>query len=142
MEKRGKIEMIKIKANRYITKDNHLDFHFLPIPRIFFTSEIYQGLSNDAKIAYAEFFCLTEISKKNNWIDKNNRFYFMYTNKKLMELLNVKGKDKLIKIKRELINCNLLTEIQVLGRPSIYYLLLPIFDDNKMKKEKEFYYER
>ncbi|MCB8305196.1 replication initiator protein A [Staphylococcus aureus] len=76
---------------------------FYQIPKVFFTSENYKNLTNDMKIAYAILRDRLNLSIKNNWVDEDGNIYFVYSNEKLMEILNCK-KEKLTKIKKGLEN--------------------------------------
>ncbi|MGM0183356.1 hypothetical protein IGK74_002321 [Enterococcus sp. AZ150] len=82
---------------------------YYQMPTIFFTSDRYKQLSNDAKIAYMLLKDRFDYSVKNNWIDSEGYIYFIYTNSELMNLLNC-GKGKIAKIKKELESANLLKQ--------------------------------
>lgn len=50
-----------------------------------------------------------ELSLQNDWVDSEENIYFIYTNENLMEILNL-GKNKVVKIKKELESVNLLRQ--------------------------------
>ena len=82
----------------------------------------YSKLSDSAKLAYIVLHDRFRYSLANNWVDDNNNVYFIFTNEELQKLLNC-GKDKIIKIKKELVNLNLLhQERQGLNQPNRLYL--------------------
>lgn len=111
---------------------------FYQIPKVFFTSENYKNLTNDMKIAYAILRDRLNLSIKNNWIDEDGNIYFVYSNEKLMEILNCK-KEKLTKIKKGLENDGLLIQKRRgLNKPNILYLMKPIVTERDIYKiEKE-----
>lgn len=112
---------------------------FYQIPKVFFTSENYKNLTNDMKIAYAILRDRLNLSIKNNWVDEDGNIYFVYSNEKLMEILNCK-KEKLTKIKKGLENDGLLIQKRRgLNKPNILYLMKPIVTERdiyKIEKEK------
>jgi hypothetical protein len=66
--------------------------------------------------------------QQNQWVDKNNNIYFIFSNKNLCEYLGY-AEQKIIKLKKELINFNLLTQERVgLNKPNRLYLLKPNYD--------------
>lgn len=89
--------------NQYFTVQENYKERFYQIPKVFFTSENYKNLTNDMKIAYAILRDRLNLSIKNNWVDEDGNIYFVYSNEKLMEILNCK-KEKLTKIKKGLEN--------------------------------------
>ncbi|HDD7083919.1 TPA: replication initiator protein A [Staphylococcus aureus] len=111
---------------------------FYQIPKVFFTSENYKNLTNDMKIAYAILLDRLNLSIKNNWVDEDGNIYFVYSNEKLMEILNCK-KEKLTKIKKGLENDGLLIQKRRgLNKPNILYLMKPIVTERDIYKiEKE-----
>lgn len=111
---------------------------FYQIPKVFFTSENYKNLTNDMKIAYAILRDRLNLSIKNNWVDEDGNIYFVYSNEKLMKILNCK-KEKLTKIKKGLENDGLLIQKRRgLNKPNILYLMKPIVTERDIYKiEKE-----
>ena len=60
---------------------------------------------------------------KNNWIDENGDIFFIYTNEKLKQILNISSPNKLSKIKKELTRADLFSQIRVgLNKPNKLYL--------------------
>ena len=65
---------------------------------------------------------------QNEWVDKNNNIYFIFSNKNLCEYLGY-AEQKIIKLKKELVKFNLLTQERVgLNKPNRLYLLKPNYD--------------
>ena len=85
-------------------------------------------MSAEAKIMYALLKDRFELSIQNEWVDKNNNIYFIFSNKHLCEYLGY-AEQKIIKLKKELVNFNLLTQERVgLNKPNRLYLLKPNYD--------------
>ena len=113
---------------------------FYQIPKVFFTNPKYIKISNDAKMAWGILRDRLDLSIKNGWIDsKTGNIFFYYKNENLQTILNCK-KDKVIKIKKELIEAELLLqERQGLNKTNKLYLVKPevtkmIFIKFKSKK--------
>ena len=65
---------------------------------------------------------------ENEWVDKNNNIYFIFSNKHLCEYLGY-AEQKIIKLKKELVKFNLLIQERVgLNKPNRLYLLKPNYD--------------
>ncbi|MCT3561012.1 plasmid replication initiation protein [Lentilactobacillus buchneri] len=112
------------QSRRYNTHEVYGET-FLKLPKVFFSSNKYQSMSNDAKIAYTLLKDRFNYSVKNDWVDKNGDIYFIFTNEELMNLLNV-HKDKVIKVKKELEKTKLLEQERLgLNKPNHLYLLRP-----------------
>jgi len=100
---------------------------FYQLPKVFFTNPKYQSISNDGKIAYAILRDRLNLSIKNNWIDENGDIYFVFTNETLKEILNISSPNKLSKIKKELEEADLFSQIRVgLNKPNKLYLKKPV----------------
>lgn len=80
---------------------------YLQFPRVLLYSDKYSKLSDSAKIAYMVFRDRLHYSLKNNWVDQESNFYFIFTNHELGNLLN-KSENTVTKIKKELVSSGLL----------------------------------
>lgn len=101
---------------------------FYRLPKVFFTNSSYKKMSNDAKIAYALLQDRLELSIKNEWFDEEGSIFFLYGNEQLGEILNC-SKPTVIKIKKELQKCELLTEKRMgLSKSNRLFLLKPVAD--------------
>lgn len=112
---------------------------FYQIPKVFFTNPKYIKLSNDAKMAWGILRDRLDLSIKNGWVDsKTGNIYFYYKNENLQTILNCK-KDKVIKIKKELIEVELLLqERQGLNKTNKLYLVkLEVTEDDIYKIQKQ-----
>ena len=108
----------------YTIEENYKE-RFFRLPKVFFTNPNYMNLKNVSKIAYAILQDRLQLSIKNKWVDDVGRIYFVYTDKKLMEILNI-SKNHVTTVKKELKNAGLLIQKrQGLNRPNISYLLKP-----------------
>lgn len=107
---------------------NRAKYTYFQLPKVLFFGEKYRNaLSGDDRNAYAVLLDRLNVSIKNNWVDENGDIYFVYSNKKLMETLNV-SKPTLIQIKKRLTNVDLLVEERT-GRANRLYLLEPIISN-------------
>jgi hypothetical protein len=102
---------------------------FYQLPKYLFEDAYFKKMSAEAKIMYALLKDRFELSLQNEWVDKNNNIYFIFSNKHLCEYLGY-AEQKLIKLKKkELIKFNLLTQERVgLNKPNRLYLLKPNYD--------------
>ncbi|HDJ7625362.1 replication protein [Staphylococcus devriesei] len=99
---------------------------FYRLPKVFFTNPKYTKLSNDAKITWSILRDRLDLSIRNNWIDENGDIFFIYTNEKLKKILNISSPNKLSKIKKELTQADLFSQIRVgLNKPNKLYLKKP-----------------
>ncbi|UBM07026.1 replication initiator protein A [Enterococcus mundtii] len=93
----------------FITAQETYRALYYQLPKVLFTSPYYKDMSNDSKIAYAMLQDRCEASIQNNWVDEQNRVYFIFTRNELMDILGCK-ENKISKIKKELKDKNLLFE--------------------------------
>ena len=101
---------------------------FYQLPKYLFEDVYFKKMSAEAKIMYALLKDRFELSIQNEWVDKNNNIYFIFSNKHLCEYLGY-AEQKIIKLKKELIKFNLLTQERVgLNKPNRLYLLKPNYD--------------
>lgn len=96
---------------------------FFKFPKPFIYDEKYKTLSNNAKILYMLLFDRLELSLKNGWHDKEGNVFQYYTNEQLMIDLNCNSNNTIIKIKKELKDAGLMTEVrQGMNLPNRIYL--------------------
>lgn len=109
---------------------------FYRLPKVFFSNDLYKKMSNDAKIAYALLQDRLELSIKNDWFDEEGSIFFLFGNEQLAEILNC-SKPTVIKIKKELQKCDLLTEKRMgLSKTNRLFLLKPVADIEDVKSFK------
>lgn len=96
---------------------------FFKFPKPFIYDEKYKKLSNNAKLLYMLLFDRLELSLKNGWHDKEGNVFQYYTNEQLMIDLNCNSNKTIIKIKKELKDAGLMTEVrQGMNLPNRIYL--------------------
>ena len=101
---------------------------FYQLPKYLFEDAYFKKMSAEAKIMYALLKDRFELSIQNEWVDKNNNIYFIFSNKHLCEYLGY-AEQKIIKLKKELVSFNLLIQERVgLNKPNRLYLLKPNYD--------------
>ena len=96
---------------------------FFKFPKPFIYDEKYKSLSNNAKMLYMLLFDRLELSLKNGWHDKEGNVFQYYTNEQLMIDLNCNSNNTIIKIKKELKDAGLMTDVrQGMNLPNRIYL--------------------
>ena len=96
---------------------------FFKFPKPFIYDEKYKTLSNNAKMLYMLLFDRLELSLKNGWHDKEGNVFQYYTNEQLRIDLNCNSNKTIIKIKKELKDAGLMTEVrQGMNLPNRIYL--------------------
>lgn len=101
---------------------------FYQLPKYLFEDAYFKKMSAEAKIMYALLKDRFELSIQNEWVGRNNNIYFIFSNKHLCEYLGY-AEQKIIKLKKELVNFNLLTQERVgLNKPNRLYLLKLNYD--------------
>ena len=96
---------------------------FFKFPKPFIYDEKYKTLSNNAKMLYMLLFDRLELSLKNGWHDNEGNVFQYYTNEQLMIDLNCNSNKTIIKIKKELKDAGLITEVrQGMNLPNRIYL--------------------
>jgi len=108
--------------NNYFYSHEAEQFTFYRIPKLLFTNDQYKSMSTDAKVLYGLLLDRVSLSTKNNWVDTQGRVFIIYTREEAQEFLNI-GKDKSIKLFKELVHNDLLEEVrQGLTKPNILYV--------------------
>lgn len=83
--------------------------NFYRIPKLLIQGEKYEKLSSDAKLLYAVYQDRAELSIQHKWTDSSGDIYFLYSIDEVCFFMGW-GKDKVIKVKKELIKHALLSE--------------------------------
>ena len=107
----------------YIYGNEGEQFSFYRIPKLLFTSEVFNRMSTESKVLYGILLDRVTISLKNNWIDEGGRVYIICTIDEIMESLNC-GNKKACQLMAELENESGLIERkrQGLGKPNLIYV--------------------
>lgn len=107
---------------------------FWKFPKFLSENKKYADLSNDDRVAYMLIKDRYRYSLSNDWVDEKGDVYVYFTIEELRELLHV-GKNKVSRVKKHLMDCDLL-EIEKQGFdpkkkknfPDKIYLLQPDYD--------------
>jgi hypothetical protein len=97
-------------------------FTFYRIPRALFADERFIGLSAESRILYGLMLDRMGLSRKNSWVDGQDRVYICFTLNEVMRCLHC-GREKAVKLIAELVDIELIeTKRQGLGRANIIYV--------------------
>jgi hypothetical protein len=105
----------------YYTKSQAEQYHFIRIPKVLITEELFSSLSVWAKLLYGLLIDRMGTSQKNQWIDEENRVYIVYPIKEIQSDMNI-SKHKAIDTLAELVDMGLV-EKKVRGNglpPQLY----------------------
>lgn len=94
----------------FITSQRAYGVKYLQFPEVLLYGEKYRNLSDSAKLAYMVLQNRLSYSLQNNWVDNDNRVYFIFTNQELHNLFGW-GSAKVVRIKKELEQKGLLFQI-------------------------------
>jgi len=113
-------------------------FNFIRVPKVLFTDkERFGSLSSDARILYGLLLERMSLSRKNNWIDDQNRVYIIFTIDEIAEQMGV-CTEKAVNILKELDVDNGIGLVRKkrrgLGLPSILYVKNFNINDEKCSK--------
>ena len=114
--------------NNYFYKSESEQFAFYRIPKLLFTDSRYAGISVEAKVLYGLMLDRMSLSVRNNWVDNDNRVYIYFTLEEITDYLSI-GKDKGVKLLKELDGILIERKKQGLGKPVMIYVLN--FTDNQ-----------
>ncbi|WP_125591061.1 replication initiator protein A [Companilactobacillus jidongensis] len=91
----------------FIESEKAYATRFFQFPQVLIYGSQYKTLSDSAKLGYMILRDRLDYSLKNNWVDEDNRVYFIFTNQELTDLMGW-SKKKVIRVKNELENQGLL----------------------------------
>ena len=111
----------KMKFDYYYGEESE-QYSFLKIPKLFFTEEIYEGLSLQAKLLYGLMLDRMALSAQRGWYDDYNRAYVKYTSKAVAADMGINQKSALKYIK-ELSDFGLIIKVQQAGLADIIYVM-------------------
>lgn len=75
-----------MKEFNFIQSKNAYGTKFFQLPQVLLYGEKYKKLSDSAKLGYVVLRDRLEYSLQNNWIDDEDRVYFIFTNQELNNL--------------------------------------------------------
>ena len=96
---------------KFYQSKNAYGTKFFQLPQVLLYGEKYKKLSDSAKLGYVVLRDRLEYSLQNNWIDDEDRVYFIFTNHELQNLFGW-GKSNVSQVKTELEEAGLLFQIQ------------------------------
>ena len=109
--------MERTKLNQVVTSER-----FIMFSKALIENDYYKKMKPESKLAYSLLRNRFNLSISNEWIDSKGDVYLYYPNEKLAKDLNV-GKDKVIRIKKELHEFGLLEEErQGFNKPNRIYV--------------------
>lgn len=111
------MEFIPYKSNET------LENRYYQIPQELFENPLYKDkLNSDSKILYAFIIDRLTLSQKNNWIDRENNIYLIFTRQEVQNKLGLSEKT-VIKAFKQLAEAKLIFEKrQGLGKPNLIYV--------------------
>ena len=118
--------------NNYFYKSESEQFAFYRIPKLLFTDSRYAGISVEAKVLYGLMLDRMSLSVRNNWVDDNNRVYIYFTLEEITDYLSI-GKDKGVKLLKELDGILIERKKQGLGKPVMIYVLNFVNSQNSIQ---------
>lgn len=106
----------------YYYADQTEQFQFVMIPRALISGKEFEELSYAAKLIYGLLRDKISLSRKNGWVDEENRVYIIYTVKQIMEEMSLSEK-LAIKYMKELETFGLIEKKRRgLGQPNLIYV--------------------
>ena len=118
--------------NNYFYKSESEQFAFYRIPKLLFTDSRYAGISVEAKVLYGLMLDRMSLSVRNNWVDDDNRVYIYFTLEEITDYLSI-GKDKGVKLLKELDGILIERKKQGLGKPVMIYVLNFVDSQNSVR---------
>ena len=107
----------------YFYGDEAEQFSFYRIPKVLFTEERFRGISAEAKVLYGILLDRMNLSRKNGWLDDDDRVYIIFTLDEVMSSIGC-AVQKAAKLLSELDEKSGLIERkrQGLGKPNVIYV--------------------
>lgn len=116
--------------SRYFTNADNANLIYFQFPKILMYGEKYKKMSSDAKLLYMLTLDLIKLSMKKGWKDEHGHYYIKMSLETIQERMNC-GKEKAVKLKKELAKYKLLEEKRVgLGKANRLYILQLEYSDN------------
>ena len=107
----------------YFYGDQAEQFSFYRIPKVLFTEERFRGISAESKVLYGILLDRMSLSRKNGWLDDDDRVYIIFTLDEVMSSIGC-AVQKAAKLLSELDEKSGLIERkrQGLGKPNVIYV--------------------
>jgi len=117
-----------IPSNRFYTAQEEVTIRFYQVPKSLFNNQIYNGLSLGPKLMYSILRDRLDLSIKNNWKDKEEYIYLIFSVEELSNILEV-GERSVIRYKKSLVKYGLIYIKRLgQGKPNWIYVLKPELD--------------
>lgn len=112
-----------MKELDYYKSNETLSHKYYQIPQELFENSLYkENLNSDSKILYAFLLDRLSLSKRNHWVDNNNRIFLIFTRQEVQEKLGLSEKT-VTKAFKQLADADLIEEKrQGLGKPNLIYV--------------------
>lgn len=113
-----------------------INYKFMQLPKIFFIDNKYKKLSITAKVIYSLLLDRMHLSEKNNWVNKNNEIYLVFSREALSVILNI-SKPTITTYMKELKKFNLIKEERLgRGRMNLIYIAKVEYESDSSMKLK------
>ena len=109
--RKGVFIMTKSTNFNFIQSERAYGTRFFQFPQVLLYGKKYKNLSDSAKLGYMVLQDRFDYSLQNNWIDEENRVYFIFTNQELNEIFGWNDR-KINRVKKELEEAGLLFQIK------------------------------
>lgn len=130
------IKEVELKRINVSNPKNSINYY--QFPKILFEDSLLSKISTEAKVLYVVLLDLSNLSKENNWVNKNGDVYVRYPIERIQALFNC-GHNKAIKTLAELdskTGVGLIDkELQGMGMASKIYVKNILIDNSKGLKE-------
>lgn len=129
--------MEHIKLDYYYGMESE-QFAFFRIPKLLMTSSRYKDLSVHAKLLYGLMLDRMSLSRKNNWVDEDNKVYIQYSVEQVKEDLDC-SKSTAIKYMTELKDIGLIKKERIgQGKVDIIYVMNFVTFEEEFQKSKNY----
>lgn len=112
-------------------------YTFYRIPKILFTEEYFRTVSCEAKVLYGLMLDRMSLSRKNGWLDEEDRVYIVFQLEEISEFMGC-GSQKAVKLMKELSDIGLIEKKRIgLGKPNVIYVKNFAKRDMETEEQKE-----
>lgn len=112
-------------------------YTFYRIPKILFTEEYFRTVSCEAKVLYGLMLDRMSLSRKNEWLDEEDRVYIVFQLEEISEFMGC-GSQKAVKLMKELSDIGLIEKKRIgLGKPNVIYVKNFAKKDMETEGQKE-----
>lgn len=110
----------------YFRSGESEQFAFFRMPKILFTDPQFSRISTESKVLYGLMLDRMELSRRNGWVDEDDRVFIIFTVEEMTELMN-RSESRIYKLLRELDTSEtgiglIERRHQGLGHPNLIYV--------------------